>query len=293
MSSAVSNAINNSGSNNIDKQNVDKTETTNVDPGEVAKFNKLANEWWDNNGAFATLHEINPLRLNWITQNVERGYVSNDGDTDHSTDQSGNQAKTLKTELSGNALSDKKIVDVGCGGGILSESMARRGADVTGIDLGIENLKAATVHAKQSGLSDTLRYQHIAVETFAEEQAGQFDVVTCMEMLEHVPDPSAIVQACFDLLAPGGVCVLSTINRNPKSYLFAIVGAEYVLRLLDRGTHDYNKFIMPSELDKMVTNAGFTRQDIIGLHYNPITKRYWLAQNVDVNYMMAVQKPLS
>ena len=138
-----------------------------------------------------------------------------------------------------------------------------------------------------------MNYQHIAVERFAEQHAGQFDVVTCMEMLEHVPDPSAIVKACFDLLAPGGVCVLSTINRNPKSYLFAIVGAEYVLRLLDRGTHDYAKFITPAELDKMAVTAGFTRQDIIGLHYNPLTKRYWLAQNVGVNYMMAVQKPLA
>ena len=189
-------------------------------------------------------------------------------------------------------LAGKKVLDVGCGGGILSESMARRGADVTGIDLGTENLKAAALHAEQSNLDNTLRYQHIPIEQLAETHAGQFDVVTCMEMLEHVPDPTAIVEACFKLLAPGGVCVLSTINRNPKSYLFAIVGAEYVLRLLDRGTHDYAKFITPAELDKMALNAGFSRQDIIGLHYNPLTKRYWLAQNVDVNYMMAVQKPL-
>lgn len=171
--------------------------------------------------------------------------------------------------------------------------MARRGADVTGIDLGTENLKAAALHAEQSALHETLRYQHIPVEELAKTHAGQFDVVTCMEMLEHVPDPSSIVQACFELLAPGGVYVLSTINRNPKSYLFAIVGAEYVLRLLDRGTHDYAKFITPAELDKMAIDAGFTRQDIIGLHYNPLTKRYWLAQNVDVNYMMAVHKPLA
>ena len=159
------------------------------------------------------------------------------------------------------------------------------------IDLGEENLKAASVHAEQSGLSHTLRYEYVAAEEFASRHKGQFDVVTCMEMLEHVPDPSAIVQACFDLLKPGGVCVLSTINRNPKSYLFAIIGAEYVLRLLDRGTHDYAKFITPAELDKMATISGFTRQNLIGLHYNPITKRYWLAQNVDVNYMMAVKKP--
>lgn len=237
----------------------------NVDPNEVAKFTKLADEWWDKQGAFATLHEINPLRLNWITDAV--------------------------AEIMGTDLEGLRVVDIGCGGGILTESMARRGADATGIDLGEENLKAASVHAEQSGLSATLRYQHIAAESFAAEHKGQFDVVTCMEMLEHVPDPSAIVQACFDLLKPGGVCVLSTINRNPKSYLFAIVGAEYVLRLLDRGTHDYAKFITPAELDKMATTAGFERDNMIGLHYNPLTKRYWLAQNVDVNYMMSVKKP--
>ncbi|WP_254423174.1 bifunctional 2-polyprenyl-6-hydroxyphenol methylase/3-demethylubiquinol 3-O-methyltransferase UbiG [Psychrobacter sp. DAB_AL32B] len=247
----------------------------NVDASEVEKFNNLASEWWNKTGAFATLHEINPLRLNWIEENVKRGYISSD------------HTKTAETGLAG-----KKVLDVGCGGGILSESMARRGADVTGIDLGTENLKAASLHAEQSHLNESLRYQHIPIEALAATHAGQFDVVTCMEMLEHVPDPSAIVEACFKLLAPGGVCVLSTINRNPKSYLFAIVGAEYVLRLLDRGTHDYAKFITPAELDKMAVNAGFTRQDIIGLHYNPLTKRYWLAQNVDVNYMMAVQKPL-
>jgi 2-polyprenyl-6-hydroxyphenyl methylase/3-demethylubiquinone-9 3-methyltransferase len=241
------------------------TASQNVDPNEVAKFTKLADEWWDKQGAFATLHEINPLRLNWITDAV---------------------TEIMETDLEG-----LRVVDVGCGGGILTESMARRGANAIGIDLGEENLKAAAVHAEQSGLAATLQYQHIAVESFAAENKGQFDVVTCMEMLEHVPDPSAIVQACFDLLKPGGVCVLSTINRNPKSYLFAIVGAEYVLRLLDRGTHDYAKFITPAELDKMATNAGFTRDNMIGLHYNPLTKRYWLAQNVDVNYMMSVKKP--
>ena len=247
----------------------------NVDASEVEKFNNLASEWWNKTGAFATLHEINPLRLNWIEENVKRGFISTDS------------SKTAEMSLAG-----KKVLDVGCGGGILSESMARRGADVTGIDLGTENLKAAALHAEQSNLNDTLRYQHIPIEQLAATHAGQFDVITCMEMLEHVPDPAAIVEACFALLAPGGVCVLSTINRNPKSYLFAIVGAEYVLRLLDRGTHDYAKFITPAELDKMAVNAGFTRQDIIGLHYNPLTKRYWLAQNVDVNYMIAVQKPL-
>lgn len=279
MSSALSSSP--SSSNKINK-NLDNTAagTINVDPSEVEKFNNLASEWWSNTGAFATLHEINPLRLNWIEENIKRGYQKDTRSND----------VTDKTAEQG--LADKKVLDVGCGGGILAESMARRGADVTGIDLGTENLKAATLHAEQSGLESTLRYQHIPVEELAKTHAGQFDVVTCMEMLEHVPDPSSIVQACYELLAPGGVCVLSTINRNPKSYLFAIVGAEYVLRLLDRGTHDYAKFITPAELDKMAINTGFVRQDIIGLHYNPLTKRYWLAQNVDVNYMIAVQKPL-
>ncbi|MGE6361582.1 bifunctional 2-polyprenyl-6-hydroxyphenol methylase/3-demethylubiquinol 3-O-methyltransferase UbiG [Psychrobacter glacincola] len=279
MSSALSSSpsLNEQANSSLD----DTTATAiNVDPSEVDKFNKLASEWWSKTGAFATLHEINPLRLNWIEENVKRSYQNDSADTDIH--------KTAETGLAG-----KKVLDVGCGGGILSESMARRGADVTGIDLGTENLKAATLHAEQSALHETLRYQHIPVEELAKTHAGQFDVVTCMEMLEHVPDPSSIVQACFELLAPGGVCVLSTINRNPKSYLFAIVGAEYVLRLLDRGTHDYAKFITPAELDKMAIDAGFTRQDIIGLHYNPLTKRYWLAQNVDVNYMMAVHKPLA
>ena len=259
-----------------------ETNSINVDASEVDKFNKLAGEWWSSTGAFATLHEINPLRLNWIEENIKRGYQSAQSSVDEQ-----HADKTAELGLAG-----KKVLDVGCGGGILSESMARRGADVTGIDLGTENLKAAALHAEQSGLGHTLRYQHIPVEKLAKTHAGQFDVVTCMEMLEHVPDPQSIVQACFELLAPGGVCVLSTINRNPKSYLFAIIGAEYVLRLLDRGTHDYAKFITPAELDKMAVHAGFRRQDIIGLHYNPLTKRYWLAQNVDVNYMMAVQKPL-
>ncbi|WP_288997692.1 bifunctional 2-polyprenyl-6-hydroxyphenol methylase/3-demethylubiquinol 3-O-methyltransferase UbiG [uncultured Psychrobacter sp.] len=259
-----------------------ETNSINVDASEVDKFNKLAGEWWSSTGAFATLHEINPLRLNWIEENIKRGYQSAQSSVD--------EQYTDKTAEQG--LAGKRVLDVGCGGGILSESMARRGADVTGIDLGTENLKAAALHAEQSDLGHTLRYQHIPVEMLAKTHAGQFDVVTCMEMLEHVPDPHSIVQACFELLAPGGVCVLSTINRNPKSYLFAIIGAEYVLRLLDRGTHDYAKFITPAELDKMAVHAGFRRQDIIGLHYNPLTKRYWLAQNVDVNYMMAVQKPL-
>ena len=277
----MSSALPASSSSNDENLNNRSANTVNVDPSEVEKFNNLASEWWSNTGAFATLHEINPLRLNWIEENIKRGYQ---GDTSNN----GTSAETAEQGLVG-----KKVLDVGCGGGILAESMARRNADVTGIDLGTENLKAAALHAEQSGLESTLCYQHIPVEALAKTHAGQFDVVTCMEMLEHVPDPSSIVQACYELLAPGGVCVLSTINRNPKSYLFAIVGAEYVLRLLDRGTHDYAKFITPAELDKMAIDTGFVRQDIIGLHYNPLTKRYWLAQNVDVNYMMAVLKPLA
>lgn len=261
----LSSADHSSVDNNTDNQQQDSNLGTNVDMGEVGKFTQLASQWWDKQGPFATLHDINPLRLNWIEENVLR--------------------------YTGSGLTAKTVLDVGCGGGILTESMARRGADATGVDLGTENLKAATLHAEQSGLTDRLRYQHIAIEQLAAQQPGSYDVVTCMEMLEHVPDPSQIVQACFDLLKPGGVCILSTINRNPKSYLFAIIGAEYVLGLLDRGTHDYAKFITPAELDKMSITAGFNRQDLIGLHYNPITKRYWLAQNVDVNYMMAVVKP--
>lgn len=244
----------------------------NVDEQEVAKFTTIANQWWNRQGAFAPLHDINPLRLNWITKNAKDLY----GELDESIE---------------GGLAGKKVLDVGCGGGILSESMAKRGAIVTGIDMGEENLKAASVHAEQGGLSDTLNYRHISVEELSMEEPDQYDVVTCMEMLEHVPDPSSIIQSCFDLLKPNGLCVFSTINRNPKSYLFAIVGAEYILRLLDKGTHDFNKFITPAELDKMAMMSGFKRHDLIGLHYNPLTKRYWLAQNVDVNYMMAVKKP--
>ena len=240
-----------------------KTNHQNVDPQEIQKFNDLANQWWDKTGAFATLHQINPLRLNWIEQ------------------------QTLQRQ--GTGLTGKTDLDVGCGGGILSVSMAERGASVTGIDLGEANVKAAQLHADQTAYR--LQFSCVAVEEFAAEHAGKFDVVTCMEMLEHVPDPQSIIDACFKLLKPNGVLVLSTINRNPKSYLFAVIGAEYVLRLLPRGTHDYEKFITPAELDRFAERAGCRRQDLIGLHYNPITRHYWLAQNVDVNYMMAVYKP--
>lgn len=238
----------------------------NADFDEIGKFTRLADQWWDKNGAFKSLHDINPLRLNWIEDKVKAHF--------------------------GTSLSTKNVVDVGCGGGILAHSMAVRGAKVLGVDLGDENLKAAQIYAERTNMSDTLSFRRVAVETLAAEQAGHFDVVTCMEMLEHVPDPAAIVRACFELLKPDGICVLSTINRNPKSYLFAIVGAEYVLRLVDKGTHDFHKFITPAELDRMAIEAGFERFDMTGLHYNPLTKRFWLSnRNVDVNYMMAFKKP--
>lgn len=238
----------------------------NADFDEIGKFTKLADEWWDKNGAFKSLHDINPLRLNWIEDKVFEHY--------------------------GSSLINKNVLDIGCGGGILSHSMAVRGAKVLGVDLGEENLQAATIYAKKTDMQQTLEFRCVPAEVLAAEQQGSYDVVTCMEMLEHVPNPSLIVQACYDLLKPGGVCVLSTINRNPKSYLFAIVGAEYILRLMDKGTHDYHKFITPAELDQMAVQSGFDRFDMTGLHYNPITKNFWLSnRNVDVNYMMAFIKP--
>lgn len=244
------------------------TAQQNADFDEISKFTQLADEWWDKNGAFKSLHDINPLRLNWIEDQVLANF--------------------------GSKLAGKRIVDVGCGGGILSHAMAVRGAQVLGVDLGEANLKAGEIYAAKTNMSDSVQFRHVAVEALAAEQAGSYDVVTCMEMLEHVPDPSAIVRACFALLKPNGVCVMSTINRNPKAYLFAIVGAEYVLRLVDKGTHDYHKFITPAELDQMATDAGFMRFDMTGLHYNPLTKRFWLSNNnVDVNYMMAFKKPSS
>lgn len=241
------------------------SQAVNVDYDEIAKFTTLAEQWWDKTGAFKPLHDINPLRLDWIDE--------------------------MCFAVLGSPLAGKKVVDVGCGGGILSYSMALKGADVLGVDLGEANLKAAQIHNEKMGTSDTLAFACVPVEQLADEKAGQFDVVTCMEMLEHVPSPQSVINACFKLLKPSGVLVMSTINRNPKAYLFAIVGAEYVLGLLDKGTHDYHKFITPAELDKMAMMAGFTRHDMIGLHYNPISRRYWLSnRNVDVNYMMAVVK---
>lgn len=233
----------------------------NVDPQEIAKFEALAAKWWDTSpqSEFYPLHQINPLRLNWIDDFCQ-------------------------------GLAAKKILDVGCGGGILAESMARRGANVLGIDMGAAPLAVARLHAEQEQVS-SIQYQQIPVEELAQAQAGQYDIVTCMEMLEHVPDPTSIVQACHDLVKPGGHVFFSTINRNPKSYLFAIIGAEYVLRLLPRGTHEFKKFIRPSELAAFVRQAGLSYDDIIGLHYNPLTKYYWLAPNVDVNYMIHTRRP--
>lgn len=233
------------------------TPTRNVDDAEIAKFNAMAATWWDKTGDFAPLHKINPLRLNWIDKHAE-------------------------------GLAGKRVLDVGCGGGILSESMARRGADVLGIDMGEAPLAVAKIHANEHKV-ENIEYRQTPVEELLPEMAGQFDVVTCLEMLEHVPDPASIVAACQKLVKPNGLCVFSTINRNPKSYLFAIVGAEYVLRLLPRGTHEYTKFMKPSELAGFIRDAGLTLFDSTGLHYNPITKNYWLAPNMDVNYMLATQ----
>lgn len=234
----------------------------NVDYDEVGKFTALAAAWWDKNGPFKPLHDINPLRLDWIDSTC--------------------------FDALGGTLEGKKVLDVGCGGGILSFGMAQRGASVFGVDMGQENIAAAKLHAQKVG-SDA-RFECVSVETLAQTHAGSFEVIACMEMLEHVPDPASIVRACCELLAPNGLLVMSTINKNPKSYLFAIVGAEYVLGLLPKGTHDFAKFITPASLDAMATQVGLKRFDMMGLHYNPLTRRYWLASDVSVNYMMAFKK---
>jgi len=228
----------------------------NVDKSEIAKFSALAHRWWDPNSEFKPLHAINPLRLSWI-----KTFVSLEG---------------------------KKVVDIGCGGGILAESLAQSGAETTGIDLSEKALKVAELHALEVGAK--LTYRAISAEDLAQEQAGQYDVVTCMEMLEHVPDPASVVQACAELCKPGGTLFFSTLNRNPKSYLFAIIGAEYILRLLPKGTHEYAKFIKPSELVAFTRAAGLEMQGMKGLSYNPITQVYSLNGDVDVNYMIAVRK---
>jgi len=229
----------------------------NVDDSEVTKFNALASRWWDPDGDFRPLHEINPLRLDWIRQHVD--------------------------------LAGKTVVDVGCGGGILTEAMANVGADVTGIDMADAPLTVAKLHQAESGAE--VSYQQTTAENLAAERGGEFDVVTCLEMLEHVPDPSAVVRACTELVRPGGHVFFSTINRNPKSFLFAIVGAEYVLGLLPKGTHEYAKLIRPSELDAWAREAGLDFTTSTGLHYNPVSRNYWLADGLDVNYMMAYRRP--
>ena len=225
--------------------------TLNIDPAEIAKFEELASRWWDKQGEFKPLHEINPLRLHYIDERVQ--------------------------------LAGKKVLDVGCGGGILSESMARMGAEVTAIDMGKAPLSVARLHAMEAEVN--VDYQQITVEELAEKMPGAFDAVSCMEMLEHVPQPESVIQACQQLVKPGGNVFFSTINRNPKAYMLAIVGAEYVLNMLPKGTHDYAKFIRPSELDQWARQAGLELRDIIGMTYNPLTKHYKLGHDVDVNYM--------
>ncbi len=233
-------------------------QTQNVDPAELAKFSDLAHRWWDPNSEFRPLHQINPLRLDWIN--------------------------TLAS------IKDKQILDVGCGGGILSDAMARAGATVTGIDLAGKSLKVAQLHALESQ-TPNVSYREISAEALAAETPAQFDVVTCMEMLEHVPDPASIVKACATLVKPGGWVFFSTLNRNPKSFLFAIIGAEYVLNLLPKGTHEYARFIRPGELAAHCRAADLDLQATKGLQYNPITRRYWLDGDTSVNYMMATRLP--
>jgi 2-polyprenyl-6-hydroxyphenyl methylase / 3-demethylubiquinone-9 3-methyltransferase len=229
---------------------------TNVDHAELEKFSALASRWWDPNSEFRPLHQINPLRLDWI-----EGLA---------------------------ALNGKRVLDVGCGGGILAEAMARLGASVKGIDLAEKSLKVAQLHGLESGVK--VDYEAISAEDLAAREPESFDVVTCMEMLEHVPDPNATIAACAQLAKPGGWVFFSTLNRNPKSFLFAIVGAEYILRLLPRGTHEYAKFIKPSELADGARDAGLDLHELIGMTYNPITKVYALGRDTDVNYLMAYRK---
>ena len=231
--------------------------TQNADPAELAKFSDLAHRWWDTESEFRPLHQINPLRLDWI-----EGLVP---------------------------LKGQRVLDIGCGGGILADAMARQGAQVLGIDLATKALKVAQLHALEAG-TEGVEYREISAEELALEAPGSFDVVTCMEMLEHVPDPSSVVRACATLVKPGGHVFFSTINRNAKSFLFAIVGAEYVLNLIPRGTHEYAKLIKPSELAAYCRSAGLSLQHTRGMEYNPLTQHYWLSADTSVNYLLATQK---
>ncbi len=225
--------------------------THNVDHAEINKFEELASRWWDPNSEFKPLHDINPLRLDYIDER--------------------------------DSLAGKTVLDIGCGGGILAESMAKRGATVTGIDMGEAPLEVAKLHKLESGVE--VDYRQITAEAMAEEAPESYDIITCMEMLEHVPDPSSVIAACARLVKPGGSVFLSTINRNPKAYLFAIVGAEYVLNLLPRGTHDYAKFIRPSELESWTRHANLQMKELTGMSYNPLSRQYSLGQDLDVNYL--------
>lgn len=231
--------------------------TENVHLHEIAKFEALASRWWDPQSEFKPLHDINPLRLAYIDSRV--------------------------------GLMGKRVIDVGCGGGILSESMAQRGADVTGIDMGEAPLSVAKLHGLESGVK--VDYRQITAEQMAEQNPASFDVVTCLEMLEHVPDPASVIAACHKLVKPGGAVFFSTINRNPKSYLFAILGAEYLLRLLPKGTHDYANFIQPSELEAWARHAGLEMHDLTGMTYNPLTRHYSLGRDLSVNYLGYSTRP--
>lgn len=233
------------------------SDNVNADPAELAKFSELAHRWWDPESEFKPLHQINPLRLEWINGMCP--------------------------------LSGKRVLDVGCGGGILADSMARKGADVLGIDLATKALRVAQLHAMEAQTSN-IQYREISVEILAQEQPASFDAVTCMEMLEHVPDPASVVQACARLVKPGGWVFFSTINRNAKAFMLAIVGAEYVLNMLPRGTHEYAKMIKPSELALNCRNAELDIEATRGLEYNPLTKRYWMSDDTSVNYLFATRR---